>query len=348
MGVRKGDTTPVAIILLPAGSFFTIGRATISKTLFWKGNRQPNTTSSVRIECKSRRRNSRRWAISLEPTMGSSCGALPPGAGASGIVTFHRGVGAAPGGVLALLGRVRSMPSGVIAPEIFPGLFGGAPHLLSGQFPFKLFVEIAEHGPGAADPQADAAGQARHALRPEDHQRQQEDEREFPEAALEHPGLPGQCLSLLEPSVLPEASPSPSCMPFLKLRTALPRSSPILGSLAVPNTSTMMMRMSSSFPKPKPSIGGSYGRVTRGEGREDILPRGGALKLAGNNGNPGNKCDQAFTAWLQGCIQRPRPSLGRSELERVSSERIGKARVWRMRQTGCRDGSPGLPREAGA
>src|SRR5579872_3204469 len=170
MGVMNGEATPVAIMLLPSGSFLIMGRATHSKTLFWNGNRQAKTRNRASTDCSSRRRSSSRWAISVGLTM-DSAGSLSWGA-----VMFRRlglhGVGR-PRQPLARGGR-------------------GAAHLFRRQFLFKLLVEVAQHGTRTPDPQADAARQARQALGAEHHQRQQEDERQLPEASLEH----GQALSV--------------------------------------------------------------------------------------------------------------------------------------------------------
>src|SRR5579859_7769564 len=84
MGVMNGEATPVAIMLLPAGRRWIMGRATHSNTWFWKGNRQKNRMSSVATECSRRRRSSRMWAISVGLTMDSSGGL------SGGAVMLHR------------------------------------------------------------------------------------------------------------------------------------------------------------------------------------------------------------------------------------------------------------------
>src|SRR5579863_352957 len=198
MGVMNGEATPVAIMLLPAGRCTSMGRATHSNTWFWKGNRQANRIRSAATECSSRRRSSRRWAISVGLMRGSPVGGAPRGGPASGVVTLHRGLGRS-------LRYIRGGLRGLAALQAVAHRRRGAPHLLGGEFTFQLLVEIAEHGPSPSDPEAHAAREPRQALRPEDHERQHEDERKLPEATLEHGSALCQCLSLFDPSALPPA-----------------------------------------------------------------------------------------------------------------------------------------------
>src|SRR5882724_6155762 len=160
MGVMNGEATPVAIMLLPAGKRSIMGLATQANTWFWKGNRQKKMTKSVATEFSRRRRISRRCAMSVG--LMSEGSAAPCGGLSSGAVTFHRI-------------RLR----GVLGRRV-------AAHLLHCQLALDLLVEVAHHGAGLAHPQADAARETGQALRSEDHQRQQEDEGELPEAAFEH------------------------------------------------------------------------------------------------------------------------------------------------------------------
>src|SRR6185312_9296786 len=205
MGVMNGETTPVAIMLLPAGRRWIMGRATHSNTRFWNGKRQAKITNSVATEARRRRRISSRWPMSVALI---NCGSAGFSSGPAMAVPAFRLRG-------------------------FHGLFhlgGVLAHVGGCQLTLDLFVEVAEGGTGAPHPQADATGETRQALGTEHHECDEEDEGELPEAAFEHGAGPAlaQCLSL--DATLPPADSSPSLAAFLKLRTALPRSSPILGS----------------------------------------------------------------------------------------------------------------------
>src|SRR5579859_2570597 len=135
MGVMNGEATPVAIMLLPAGRRSIMGFATQANTWFWNGNRQKKMMKSVATEFNKRRRISKRWAMSVGLMSEGSAG--PCGGLSSGAVTFHR----------IRLGDVLGRRV--------------AAHVLRRQLALDLLVEVAHHSAGLADPQAEAAGEAR-------------------------------------------------------------------------------------------------------------------------------------------------------------------------------------------
>src|SRR5690606_23849602 len=125
-------------------------------------------------------------------------------------------------------------------------------HLIDVDLALDVPLYVGDIALGPTEQVADGTGHLGQALRADDHQRHDADEKKLSETDVKH----GQAsvFSLAWTSMVSsvlrrcvtasgrDSSCAPSLMPFLKPRTAPPRSSPMLRSFLAPKTSAMMRR----------------------------------------------------------------------------------------------------------
>src|SRR5512137_2608024 len=202
-GAMNGATTLVAMSDVPSGSLSISGRAISVNISFWKNASGTKAMNTAMTDLSSRSRSSSRCEISVPSASGSG----------------------SPGGVALIGRRCRGLDRGFFGTGDGGGdrLGGPRPMNRGGRrghrrgtgvvlqrveldFLFELGAQLAGHRTGAARPAADVSRELRQSLRPEDEQRDPEDQDDLGETHLEHGGIrrPACC-----PTCWPSAPRSP-------------------------------------------------------------------------------------------------------------------------------------------